>query len=170
LFHQTLYLPGETAFNESAATFAGERGAIAFFCEREGPASVRCREAQKYWDETLARANVLNRLADKLRRMYASHPPPAQREQARSRMAAAAARLLERRGLGGADDVLPPNNARLLGALLYASHLDEFEALAPSDVDPGPALRILVAATRGKDDPFRVLGGLAVERGKLQNG
>jgi hypothetical protein len=54
--------------------------------------------------------------------------------------------------------------------MLYATRLDEFEALAPGDADPGPALRVLVAATRGKDDPFRVLAGLAVERGKLQNG
>jgi len=169
LFHQTLYVPGETAFNESAATFAGERGAIAFFCEREGPESIRCRAARKYWDESLERANVLDRLADKLRRMYASHPPPAEREEARNRMATAAARLLERHGLGG-DDVVPPNNARLLGALLYATNLDEFEALAPRNADPGPALRTLVAATRGKDDPFRVLAGLAAERGKLQNG
>jgi hypothetical protein len=131
---------------------------------------VRCREARKYWDGSLARANVLNRLADKLRRMYASQPPPAEREEARNRLATAAARLLERRGLGGEDDVLPPNNARLLGALLYATNLDEFDALAPGNGDPGPALRTLVAATRGKDDPFRVLAGLAAEQGKLQNG
>jgi predicted aminopeptidase len=170
LFHQTLYVPGEPAFNESAATFAGERGAITFFCEREGPDSARCREAREYWDTTRARGSVLDRLADKLRRLYASHPPPARRERDRTRMATAAARLLERRGLGGKEDVLPPNNARLLGAMLYATRLDEFEALAPGYTDPGPALRVLVAATRGKDDPFRVLAGLAVERGKLQNG
>src|SRR4029453_19133521 len=104
-----------------------------------------CREAREYWDATRARGSVLDRLADKLRRLYASHPPPARRERDRTRMATAAARLLERRGLGGLEDVLPPNNARLLGAMLYATRLDEFEALAPGDADPGPALRVLVA-------------------------
>jgi predicted aminopeptidase len=170
LFHQTLYVPGEPAFNESAATFAGERGAVAFFCGRDGRDAPRCWEARASWDATRAHARVLGRLADKLRRLYATRPAPARRERVRAALAAAAARTLERRGLGGEADVLPPNNARLLGALLYATRLDEFEALAPGDADPGPALRALVAATRGERDPFRVLAGLAAERGKLQRG
>ena len=170
LFHQTLYVPGEPAFNESAATFAGERGAVAFFCTRDGNDAPRCREAHIAWKATRARGRILGRLADKLRRLYASHPEPAQRERVRTRLAAAAARCLERRGLGGEADVLPPNNARLLGALLYATRLDEFEALAPGGTDPGPALRALVVAARGERDPFRALAGLASERGKLQRG
>jgi predicted aminopeptidase len=160
LFHQTLYVPGEPAFNESAATFAGGRGAVAFFCARDGTDAPRCREAQLAWEATRARGRVLGRLADKLRRLYATHPAPTRRERARARLAAAAARTLERRGLGGEDDVLPPNNARLLGMLLYATRLDDFEALAPGAADPGPALRTLVAAARGERDPFRVLAGL----------
>ena len=170
LFHQTLYVPGEPAFNESAATFAGERGAVTFFCERDGPDAPRCREAQASWKATRARARVLGRLADKLRRLFEARPAPARRERMRGELAADAARTLERRGLGGESDVLPPNNARLLGALLYATRLDEFEALAPGDADPGPALRLLVVATRGESDPFRVLAPLAAERGKLQRG
>lgn len=170
LFHQTLYVPGEPAFNESAATFAGERGAVAFFCTRDGIDAPRCREARTAWDATRARGRILGRLADKLRRLYATHPAPGRRERIRARLAAAAARTLERRGLGGDTDVLPPNNARLLGALLYVTRLDQFEALAPGAADPGPALRALVGAARGERDPFRVLAGLAAERGKLQKG
>jgi hypothetical protein len=107
---------------------------------------------------------VLGRLADKLRRLYAAALPPARRERVRARLAAAAASTLERRGLDGAADVLPPNNARLLGLLLYATRLEEFEALAPGDADPGPGLRALVAAARGERNPFRVLAGLATPR------
>ncbi len=170
LFHQTLYIPGEPAFNESAATFAGQRGAIAFFCARDRSDAARCVEARASWAATLARGRVLDRLAEKLRRLYETHPPAARRERARTRLAAAAARTLTRRGLGGEADVLPPNNARLLGALLYATRLDDFEALAPGDDDPGPALRLLVDATRGARDPWRVLDGLVAEQGKLQKG
>jgi predicted aminopeptidase len=169
LFHQTLYMPGEPAFNESAATFAGERGAIAFFCGRE-PDGSSCREARAAWTATRARGRILARVAEKLERLYAKHLPPERRERARLRLSAAAARTLERHRLGSAQELLPPNNARLLGLLLYATHLDDFEALAPGDGDPGPALRTMVAATRGERDPFRVLAALAAEQGKLQRG
>ena len=170
LFHQTLYVRGEPAFNESAATFAGERGAIAFFCTGPGADPERCEKARAAWAETRARARVLQRLAARLRRLYASHPDPSERELRRTALARAAARALERRGLAGADDLVPPNNARLLGALLYATSLDDFAALAPGDTDPGPGLRALVAAARGAPDPFRSLAALAEERGKLQSG
>src|SRR5439155_773510 len=39
LFHSTVYVSGDAAFNESAATFAGHRGAIAFFCSGPGRAT-----------------------------------------------------------------------------------------------------------------------------------
>jgi predicted aminopeptidase len=169
LFHQTLYVPGEPAFNESAATFAGERGAIAFFCGRE-PAGASCEEARAGWTATRARGRVLARLTEKVERLLARGLPPERRERARVALSAAAARTLEHRGIGGAEELLPPNNARLLGLRLYATRLDDFEALAPGDSDPGPALRAVAAATPGKRDPFRVLAGLAAERGKLQRG
>jgi predicted aminopeptidase len=170
LFHQTLYVPGEPAFNESAATFAGERGAMAFFCGGPGADASRCEQARRTWARTRARGRVLTHYADKLRRLYASTPPPAAREHERAWLAAAAAKTLAQRHLGGEADVAPPNNARLLGALLYATRLDDFEVLAPGDTDPGGALRELVAAAGSESDPFRALAGLAASRGKLQSG
>ena len=170
LFHQTLYVAGEPAFNESAATFAGERGAIAFFCAGPEADPAHCDTARTAWAETRVRARVLEHLAARLRRLYASRPPPEERERVRTGLAVAAERSFERRGLEGGDELLPPNNARLLGALLYATRLDDFAALAPDDADPGPGLRALVAAARGAPDPFRSLAAITVERGKLQSG
>ena len=170
LFHQTLYVPGESAFNESAATFAGERGAIEFFCTGPEADAGRCQTARTAWAETRVRARVLQHLAARLRRLYAEHLPAAERERVRASLTASAARSLTHRGLDGDDAIVPPNNARLLGALLYATRLDDFAVLAPGDSDPGPGLRALVASARGAHDPFESLAALTAEWGKLQSG
>jgi predicted aminopeptidase len=162
LFHATLYVPGATAFNESAATFAGHRGAAAFFCPGgPGADAATCRDARRRWASTLARARILGRLATHLRRLYAAAPAPAVRERARGRLAAVAAAALVRRGLGRRDELVPPNNARLLGELLYATDLDRFDALAPGDGDVGPALAAVVGAARGSPDPAAAVAVLA---------
>ncbi len=172
LFHQTVYVPGASAFNESAATWAGHRGAMAFFCAGPGRSAARCADATASWTATRRRARILERLAGRLRRLYATDPPPAARERARQALASAAARALRRRQLSGAAEIDPPNNARLLGMLLYATRLEEFEALAPGSSDPGPALRCVAARARDTRDPFHVLApGVCAHAiaGKLRN-
>ena len=55
---------------------------------------------------------------------------------------------------------------------LYLTRLDDFEALAPGDQDPGPALHRLIVAARGSHDPFGVLDRLlagAGRQGKLHS-
>ncbi len=164
LFHATLYVPGSPAFNESAATFAGHRGAIAFFCGGPGDDAARCTRTRARWQAVRERSRVLLRLERRLKALYAEHRPVDEREQRRAQLAEAAARTLERRGFAGRAELVPPNNARLLGALLYATSLDDFEALAPGDTDPGPALRALVRAARGADDPFAAVQASAMVR------
>jgi predicted aminopeptidase len=161
LFHATLYVPGQAAFNESAATFAGQRGAIAFFCGGPGARPERCADANRRWAMTRARGRLFGRLASRLRTLYAAMPAPASRERARQGLVAAAAASLERRGLGVRADLLPPNNARLLGELLYVTELEKLDALAPSDADLGPGLARLVAAARDAPDPFEAVRALA---------
>jgi len=161
LFHSTLYLPGEAAFDESAATFAGHRGAIAFFCGGSRQDPDRCAEARRRWDRTRARGRLLGRFAARLRRLYAASPPAAERERARNALAVVAARALERGRLGAARELVPPNNASLLGELIYTTSLDDFQRLAPTDADLGPALGRLAGAVRGARDPFEALEVLA---------
>ena len=163
LWHATLFVPGAAAFNESSASFAGHRGAVAFFCSGPGADPGRCSEARRRWALTRARGRVLEHLAARLRRLYSASAPPARRERLRVRLARAAAQALAQRGAGGRDDLLPPNNARLLGDLIYVTRLGAFDALAPTDGDLGPALAALAGAVRGAVDPFRALAALARE-------
>jgi predicted aminopeptidase len=161
LFHATLYLPEAATFNESAATFAGHRGAQAFFCAGPGRRPERCREARARWTATRRRGRVLTRLAARLERLYATGPPPTRRERARVRLAAATVARLARHGIDARAELLPPNNAELLGVLLYTTGLDAFERTAPRDEALGPALAALVDGVRGAPDPFGALDGLA---------
>jgi predicted aminopeptidase len=161
LFHATLYLPGAAAFNESAATFAGHRGARAFFCTGPGLRPDRCGEAEQRWTAVRLRARILTRLAARRRRLYAARPAPAARERGRWWLTANAAAALVRRGVEPERPLLPPNNARLLGELLYGTDLDAFDRLAPDDAGLGPALAGLAHAARGADDPFALLPVLA---------
>jgi predicted aminopeptidase len=161
LWHATLFVPGAAAFNESAATFVGRRGAIAFFCGGPGADAVRCTEARRRWTRARARGRVLGRLAVRLRTLYAGNPPATERERVRAALARAAGAVLVRRGVGDTTDVLPPNNARLLGDIIYLTDLDRFDALAPRDEDLGPALAALAGAARGAREPFATLAALA---------
>jgi len=161
LFHATLYRPGETAFDESAASFVGHRGAIAFFCDGPGDDPGRCVLARRQWELERARGRVFGRLAAHLRRLYAAGTPPPARERLRTWLAEAAAAQLVRRRTGTRADLVPPNNARLLGDLVYLTDLDDFDRLAPTDGGLGPAIRALVDAVRGASEPFAAVRALA---------
>jgi len=165
LWHATLYAPGATAFNESSATFAGHRGAIAFFCDGPGVSPARCETARARWRQFRRRGAVLRRLADGLRQMYARGPAAAARERGRAWLAGRAASALVARGVGTPDELLPPNNARLLGELVYVARLDDLDALAPADADLRSAFAALRDRARREGDPFVAVDALL----KLQN-
>jgi len=156
LFHATLYVPGETTFNESAAMFVGHRGAIAYFCGTARDAA-RCTEAHARWDALRAHGRILGRYAARLRSLYARGERPARREAERAALAAATGRSLVRRRVGEADDVVPPNNARLLSMLAYETELDGFDRLAASSDALPAAIAGLVRGARDAADPFAVV-------------
>lgn len=156
LFHATLWVAGEVRFNESAATFVGHRGAVAYFCAGPRPDPERCAEARARWDGTRREGRILERLAGRLERLYAAGLDPAVREARRRGLHRRAVRALEARGLARrAGDLWPPNNARLLAALLYATRLDRFEALASGEGGVAGAI------ARLRDGLGRTGGGFA---------
>ncbi|MGH7893838.1 MAG: hypothetical protein ACREQL_04170, partial [Candidatus Binatia bacterium] len=116
--------------------------------------------AERRWTTVRARGRVIGRLARRLRALYASGVPAEARERRRRALAARAAATLERRRLGGARDVSPPNNARLLGLLVYETDLDLFDDLAVPGRPLGPAITAMVRAARDAADPFDGVRGI----------
>ncbi len=138
VYHATFYVHGQSAFNESLATFAGHRGAIAFFrahperAHPPGEGDLLAR-AVASWDDALRFGAFVQRLAASLRAAYASAADTAQALAARDALFAAA--KAEYRTLPFAAGGFPSfsseplNNAVLLHYLLYGTDLDVFEAV-----------------------------------------
>src|SRR5205823_1831914 len=126
-------VPYQGFFERSAAEAAGRRLAARAL-------DVEVRPAVAF--------STLGWFADPLLSTVAQAPPVA--------LADAAAETLVRRGLGRREELVPPNNARLLGELVYGTDLDVFDRLAERDADLGPALRALVRAGRDGDALARV--------------
>jgi predicted aminopeptidase len=147
-------------FNESAAMFVGHRGAAKFFCAGPARDVARCAEARHRWRLVRAHGRMLERYVRRLRALYAGPLPPAARERARVELARRAGATLARRGLGSADELSPPNNARLLGMLAYETDLEAFDRLAPSDDAVPDAIARMIGAVRGASDPFAAVRAL----------
>jgi predicted aminopeptidase len=77
MLHGTLYLAGQSAWNESLATFVGLRGAAAFFQRRGGDAEARAilEEAERRERDEEAFSRFLQPVLDELRALYASPIP-----------------------------------------------------------------------------------------------
>ena len=167
VYHNTFYVRGATAFNESLATFVGYRGAIAFFAARPESAEL-AREAALEWDDELRFAAFVDRLAARLRGIYAAAPDEPAALAAREEIFAAA--RSEFRSLAFArkrfDAFLtePLDNAVVLHHLLYTTALDVFEAIYRRHGDLRSALSFIERAAHGEGDPFtavrRALGEL----------
>lgn len=162
--HNTLYLPGQVAFNESFASFVGDRGAILFFCEREGPDSPRCRQATDAWHDTRIYGRFLTSFIEELRALYAREDLTSEQKIQKRELVFDAARqrfteevvprLRTRAFRGFVNREL--NNATLIGINLYYERLDLFEAaFAHFDRDLVATTRAIEAAARSQPtDPF----------------
>ena len=170
LTHNTVFVPSQVGFNESFASFVGDRGAILYFCALEGPEGARCRLAQDLWADNLVFGAYLQALVKQLETVYddPSLSRAAKIQRRESVIAAARARFAKDvrpalrtnafRGFGSA----PIDNARLLGRRLYFDRLDRFDAvLARHDGDLPLTIRTIVAAVGETADPWQALERLA---------
>lgn len=166
ILHNTVWVPGSVPFNESFADFVGYRGAEAFFRSR-GERSLAEVAAARWLDE-IRLEHFYDSLAARLERLYArglsGAALRAERERAfadaRAELAGPVGRTLvtiDPRWLTGR----PLNNAVVIAARLYRTHLDRFEGLLAGN---GGDLVATIAAVRarvsgaGAGDPWAALG------------
>jgi predicted aminopeptidase len=130
--HNTLYVKSATPFNESFAQMVGYRSAQSFFAERGD--SAHARHAADRWHDEIVLGEYYAALVERLERLYGRHPDPATLEAGR-RSAAAWARAQLEGPIGqrlrtyqiGRLTERPINNAQLIGARIYRTHLDLFD-------------------------------------------
>jgi predicted aminopeptidase len=167
ILHNTVWVPGQVAFNESLADFVGYRGAERFFRSRgDGVAAGR---AAGRWQDEIRLAHFFDSLAVRLERLYASGVRGPALAAERQRIFRAAAddlagpvgrtlRTIDGRALARR----PLNNAVVIAQRLYRSDLELFERLLGDD--GGDIVRTIArvqARLAGAADPWAALGAAA---------
>lgn len=156
LLHNSLYVPGQGAFNESFATFVGWRGASVFFASR-GEADAE-RECDLRWREALDFSAFLAGVIERLESAYARGiDAGARAELFRSVQA-------EFRSAHAEDSTYRSfasttlNNAVLLHYRLYTTELALFEeAYQRNRNDLKRTIEWVAERARGERDPFAAL-------------
>lgn len=183
--HNSLFVRGAVAFNESYASFVGARGAAAFF--REGGHEEAARRAERRWDDDKLLGAFWGAVARTIDSAYAVHPGDSlARVMARDRVyermrATLLADLAPRLSTvpRSALERMPLDNAALLARRVYASDLwlfDEVHRRLGGDLPR--TLRLLEQLAGSSGDPFAAVrtwlgssssghggtGAMAVER------
>lgn len=86
MVHGTVYVKDESAFNESVATFIGERGTVAFFRSRGGETDAFFEGLHEAWAVQSLFREEMARLAERLRDLYASGTDPDGKLREKSRL------------------------------------------------------------------------------------
>jgi predicted aminopeptidase len=130
--HNTLYVKSATPFNESFAQLVGYRATEAFYRERGD--TVLADRARNRWADEIVLADYYHALIDTLEAFYRGKPAGDSLEAGRQAIGRWSKAQLE--GPVGARLMTyqvarlserPINNAQLVGALLYRTHLDWFD-------------------------------------------
>jgi predicted aminopeptidase len=156
LTHNTRYLNGQGAFNESFANFVGYRGALAFF-EARGDADGTAR-AQQLWGDAQAFSTFLGGATMRLRDAYARGIDEAERQRLFARTQTDFRTLPLQTNLYADFGRAPLNNARILHYQLYNDRLALFEAMfARAHGDLAQTITTVLHAADGAADPFSAL-------------
>lgn len=135
LFHNTLYVKGAGAFNESSANFVGHRAAIDFFRQRFGERSAEHERALLLWEEEREFAAFIGQIARTLGALYGSDLARADklriRDEVFDRSKAEWSRRIADRPLHRFRGFSrqPLNNAVLMHYIVYMKDFELFEAL-----------------------------------------
>jgi len=157
LLHRTWYVSGETAFNESLATFVGHVGAIEFFSAKDGPAAATTVRARAAWSEALAESAQWSAAVAELKALYETS---AREKRPLDDVLAARAVIFDRLQQGEPEPVpgRPKrtfNNAVILANYAYMRDLSAFDRIYSSASDD---LRTVIARLRAitadAKDPF----------------
>ncbi|HEX7227431.1 MAG TPA: aminopeptidase [Candidatus Binatia bacterium] len=164
LFHNTLYIKGAGAFNESAANFIGHRATIDFFSQRFGHGSAEHRRAVQLWEEELEFAGFIEDLIFNLSGLYRRNIPKEDKLRLRGEVFARsqsewARRIASRpahRFRGFSQQ--PLNNAVLMHYGVYLNNLQLFESLYELEGrDLVRTIDALEQSTQSGGEPFRAL-------------
>ena len=164
LFHNTLYVNGAGAFNESAANFVGHRAAMDFFRERLGADSPEHQRAFQVWQEEREFGLFIAELAQTLTELYNRDLPREDKLRLREGIFARgkadwARRIADRpEHRARAFSQQPLNNAVLMHYLVYLKDLDLFEAVyEQSGKSLVKTIEMLKLAVDGGGEPFEAV-------------
>jgi predicted aminopeptidase len=167
LFHNTLYIKGAGAFNESSANFVGGRGAIDFFRNKFGEGSAEHRRALQAWDEELEFSAFIEQLAAKLTSLYDKdirlEEKLRDREKVFTRGKEQWAQLVARQPSHRFRNFpkQPLNNAVMIHYLLYMKELRLFQALYEAQgMDLNKTISVLREAVANGGEPFEAVRGI----------
>ena len=161
LFHRTYYLASDAMFDESAATYVGSAGAVAFFAATDGESAPSTIAARGILDSDLKFARFLLKEQARLLDIYMAKLPKAELDQRREAAFAAikadyAALAPTLSGRCFDLDKQPLNNAVLVNYMIYFHQLDNFAALQRMNHGDLRATiaQIISIAKAHTDDPF----------------
>lgn len=173
LFHNTLYISGAGAFNESLANFVGHRAAIEFTRDRFGRGSAEHLEALQSWQQELEFGAFVAELVQTLTELYGRDLPRAdklrRREEVFTRAKAEWARRIadrpQHRVRGFSQQ--PLNNAVLMHYMVYLTDLDLFESVYEhSGRNLAKAIEAIKRAVETDGEPFEAVKRLLSEKQK----
>jgi predicted aminopeptidase len=165
LFHRTYFVASDIMFDESAATWVGNRGAIDFFSATDGPTSAAATAARDIYESDMKFATFLLQEQARLLALYGSKQPRdkilEQRAKLFTQIKSDYAKLkptlsgLERFDL----DREEINNAVLLNYLIYFHDLNNFAELERiHHGDTRATIRAIIeTAETDPDNPFNAI-------------